>query len=216
MGGIERRSCRATCRTQTSRAGIRRSRRLDWRRPRLVSVFDCRNGRRRGSCPFHRCAETLGARNVSAEAPCKVVIPQEERIKQPATHCNHAGTPPLPCPKYSSALPTRGIERACQDSRPARHRRSPRRWNDAQSSRLTLADRIYTCSLRSQFGSRSQCRGKSGALGRKPTFAIPGPPSGRRVNNACRRIDTHRRPTRVGDVSSHDAGTDVQSGSPAA
>ena len=42
--------------------------------------------------------------------------------------------PPLSCPKYSPALPTRGIERACQDSRPARHRRPPRRWNDAQSS----------------------------------------------------------------------------------
>ena len=173
-------------------------------------------GRRRGSCPFHRCAETLGARNVSAGATCKVVIPQEERIKQPATHCNHAGTPPLPCPKYSSALPTRGIERACQDSRPARHRRSPRRWNDAQSSRLTLADRIYTCRCghsldRDLNAAANLARWAENQLSRSPDLQAGG-----RVNNACRRIDTHRRPTRVGDVSSHDAGTDVQSGSPAA
>lgn len=86
---------------------------------------------------------------------------------------------------------------------------------DARNNRLTLADRIYTCSCGHRLDRDLNAAANLARWAQTQLSGPPDPQAGGRVNNACRRLDTHGLPTRVGDVSSDDAGTDVQGAPPA-
>jgi len=87
---------------------------------------------------------------------------------------------------------------------------------DARNSGLTLADRIYTCGCGHSLDRDLNAAANLARWAENQLSGSPDLQAGGRANNACRRIDTHGRPTRVGDVGSDDAGTDVQSAPPAA
>ena len=81
---------------------------------------------------------------------------------------------------------------------------------DTRNHCLTLAERTFTCACGHRLDRDRNAAANLARWGKVYHAKSSDPQAGGRVNNACRRAGARRHPTRVGETSLDEAGTDVQ------